>query len=140
MVYSCGYSKVKAWSISNKQLKYEIQDGGIVNDIVIGRKGTPLENRLVSVGYKGCRISDLETGAEVRKPILNSECWSIVVDRCQCMIAVGTEKNVTFFEAYNFIKVNEIPFEKSVNSLVHDKRYICMLALTCNGEVHSFKV
>ena len=140
MVYFCGYdSQVKAWSISDKQLKYEINQRSAVYDIVIGRKGTPLENRLVSIGYQCCRISSLETGAEVKRIELDSYCWSIAVDKAQTVIAIGTDKKVVFIKTTNFTNVKEVSLEKRVFSLAFNKRNDCMFALTNNGEVHSFK-
>ena len=140
MVYSCGKDeKVKAWTIANKQLKYEFAHGGWVYDIVIGHDGTPLENRLVSISTdKTCRISDLETGAEVKTIKLDSHCWSVATDRAQTVIAIGTNANVTFIETTNFTKVKEILL-KSVYSLAFNKRNDYLLAVTGNGEVHSLK-
>ena len=140
MVYSCGTDwKVKAWSIANSQLKYEFVHGSWVYDIVIGRDGTPLENRLVSISDdKTCRISNSETGAEVKTIKFDSHCWSIATDRAQTVIAVGTDQNVTFIETTNFTKVKEISLNE-VYSLAFNKRNDNLLAVTGNGEVHSFK-
>ena len=137
-MYSCGKSKVDSWSIPNKELKYEFQCG-TVYDIVIGREGTPLANRMISVGaYSSCRISNLETGAEVKTINFDSKCRSIAVDKTQTLIAVGTENNVTFIETTNFTKVREVALNR-VYSLAFNKRNDCMLAVLNNGGIHSFK-
>ena len=140
LVYSCGVDdKVKAWSIPNEELKYEIGHGGCVNDIAVGFEGTPLANRLISISNdKSCRVSNLETGAEVKRIYLCSECWSIAVDKTQTVIAVGTKKGVTFIETTNFTKVKEVSLT-NVCSLAFNNRNDRMLAVTENGEVHSFK-
>ena len=141
MVYSCGWdARVKAWSISNEQLKYEINHVGQPSDIIVGRDGTPLENRIVSIGMQDevCRISNLETGVQIKSINLGSECWSIAVDKAQTVVAVGTDENVTFIETTNFTKVKEVPLESSVQSLAFNKRNDCMLALTV-CEIHSIK-
>ena len=63
MVHSGGFDyKVKAWSIPNKQLKYEFAHGDVIYDIVIGREGTPLANLILSISWdKTCRVSNLES-------------------------------------------------------------------------------
>ena len=140
MMYSCGCDcKVKAWSIANSQLKYEFAHGSYVYDIVIGREGTPFENRLVSISAeKCCRVSNLETGAKLKRINLDSPCWAVATDRAQTVIAIGTNANVTFIETTNFTKVKEILL-KSVYSLAFSKRNDYLLAVTGNGEVHSLK-
>ena len=140
VVYSCGtMHKVKAWSIQTKQLKYEFSHNGSVYDLVLGRHGTPLWNRAVSVSWdKTCKISNSETGAELKKINFDSKCWSIAVDKAQTVIAIGSDENVTFIETTSFTKVNEIPL-KNVYALAFNKRNDCLLAVTEYGEVHSFK-
>ena len=83
LVYSCGRDdKVKAWSTTNKELKYEFKHGHYVYDMVIGRDGTPLANRIVSISLDNtCRISNLQTGVEIKKVNCNGWCWSIAVDK-----------------------------------------------------------
>ena len=145
MVYSCSTDgKVKAWSITNLQKKYEYKyeysctQSTKVFDIVIGRQGTPLENRIVALSQIGCRILNLDTGVEVKKITLDGSCWSITADKAQTVIAIGTDKNVTFFETTNFTKVKEVPL-KYVYSLAFNERNDCMLAVTSGAEVYSFK-
>ena len=142
MLLICGCLKnVKLWSIPNNQIKYEFDHGCgySVKDIVIGREGTPLANRFVLFGQLGvCRISNLETGEEVKSFILLS-CRCIAVDEAQTVIAIGNDINVTFIETTNFTKVKKISFERSVNSLAFNKRNDCLLAVTCDGDVHSLK-
>ena len=139
MVYSCSTDcKVKAWSITNKQMKYEFAHQHYVCDIVIGRAGTPLENRIVSVGAdKTCRISNLETGAELKKLCFDGWCRSISVDKAQTVIAIGTGENVTLFESTSFTKIKELCL-KPVNSVAFNQRNDCLLAVTY-GEVHCIK-
>ena len=141
IVYSCGYNnKVKVFSISNNQVKYEVMHDNSVDDFVIGREGTPLESRLVSVSRdKSCRVSDLETGAEINKINFDGGCRSIAVDEAQSLIAVGNGKKVTFIETTNFTKVKEVPLNNSVYSLAFNKRNDCMLAVTKAGEVYSLE-
>ena len=147
MVYTCGSNrKVKAWSISKKQVKYEFEHCGWVHDIVIGREGTPLANRIVSTSYESCRISNLETGAEMKKIDLRVSVGygspsglSIAVDRAQTIIAVGSGATLTFIECSNFTKVKEVSLSDPVKSLAFNKRNDCMLAVTSKGEVHSLK-
>ena len=142
MVYSCGCDyKVKAWTIENKQLKYEFAHGDCVFDIVIGRDGTPLENRLVSISDdKTCRISDLETGAEVKTIKHDRNCYSIAVDKTQTLIAVGNgDKNITFIETTNYTKVKEVSLDSRVYSVAFNKRNDCLLAVTRDGWLHSLK-
>ena len=63
---------------------------------MIGREGTPLFNRILSIPFNsGCRISNLETGAEVRTIKFGNYCWSIAVDKGQTLIAIGNGKKVT---------------------------------------------
>ena len=140
MVYSCGLDfKVMAWSIPNKQKKYEFKHSGCVYGVVIGLEETPLANRLVSIsGDKTCRISNSETGTEIKKISLDSYCWSVAVDRAQTLIAVGTDKNVTIIETTNFAKVKEVSLD-NVYSLAFNSRNDRMLAITKTGEIHSFK-
>ena len=140
MVYSCSIdNKVMAWSIQNKQKKYEIMHGSRVYDFVIGFEETPLASRLVSISLdKTCRISNIETGTKVKEISFDSCCRSIAVDKAQTLIAVGTDQNVTFIETTNFTKVKEIPLEY-VYSLAFNSRNDSTLAITANGEVHSFK-
>ena len=142
MILSCslGDHKVKAWSTSNKNLKYEFMHSDEVKDIVIGREGTPLENRLLSISSdKSCRVSNLETGVELRKINFGSPCWSIAVDKTQTLIAIGSGKKVTFIETTNFTKVKEVSLNNYVNSLAFNRQNDCMLAVTESGEIHSFK-
>ena len=104
---------------------------------MIGREGTPLSNKTVSISAdRTCRISNLETGAELKKVNFESKCWSVAVDKAQIVIAIGTEKNVTFIETTNFTKVKEISMNE-VDALAFNKRNDCLLAVTKNGEVHS---
>ena len=140
-MYSCGTDgTVKSWSSPNKQLMYEVMHGNDVYDIVIGREGTPLENKLVSISWdKSCRILNLETGAEVKTVNFDCSCWSIAVDKAQTLIAVGTSNKVTFIETTNFTKVKEVSMDGYVYSLAFNKRNDCMLAVLKNGEIHSLK-
>ena len=141
MIYSCGADhRVKSWSIPNKELKYEFEHNDSVVDIVIGREGTPLANKIISISFDGtCRISNLETGAEVTTITFESCCYSIAVNEAQTMIVVGADNNVTFIETTNFTKVKAISFESWIGSLGFNKRNDCMLAVLGNGEVHSCK-
>ena len=70
---------------------------------------------------------------------LDTGCFSVVDDKAQTMIAVGTEKSVAFIETTNFTKVKEISVNSEVCSLAFNERNDCLLAVTYNGEVHSFK-
>ena len=109
VVFSFGADcKVKAWSIPNNEFKYEIMHGNAVCDIVIGRKGTPLANQLVSFSNKICRISNLETGTEIERIYLDGPVLSMAVDNSQTMIAIGTEKNLVFIETMFFYKVTKV--------------------------------
>ena len=138
-VYFCADDfALESWSIPNKEFKYEVRNIDYAYDIVIGREGTPLANKMVSIGERSCLISNQETGAKVKKINFHSDCYSIAVDKAQTMIAVGTEMNVTFIETTNFTKVNEVSLN-DVFSLAFNKRDDCMLALLGNGEVYSFK-
>ena len=53
VVYSCADdATVKAFSILDKKKKFEFshaQNVGAVRDIVIGREGTPLQNRIITI-------------------------------------------------------------------------------------------
>ena len=140
VVYSCEEDIVKVWTTANKQVKYELKHDSEVLDIVIGREGTPLAGQLLSISWEGsCRVSNLETGAEVRKINFDDPCYSITVDEAQTLIAVGTAKKVTFIETTNFSKIKEVSMNDWVCSLAFNKRNDCMLAVTRSGEVHSFK-
>lgn len=141
MIYIGSNSKVQAWSIPTKKMKYEFAHGSEVGGIVIGREGTPLENRIVSIGSydKSCRISNLETGDEVKKIDLERVCRSIAVDNAQTMIVVGNGKKVIFIDTTSFTKVKEVALNDTVYSLAFNKRNDYMLAVTSHGEVHSFK-
>ena len=141
MVYSCGEDrKVMAWTTANNQLKYDFNHDNAVYDIVIGREGTPLAGRLLTISWdKSCRVSNLETGAEVRRINFDDPCYSITVDEAQTLIAVGTAKKVTFIETTNFSKIKEVSMNDWVCSLAFNKRNDCMLAVTKSGEVYSFK-
>ena len=137
-VYSCGEDgKVKSWSILNKRLKYEFNHGNNVEDIVIGRRGTPLAGRLLSINYEGCRISSSETGAEIKT--IKYSCYSIAVDKAQTVIAVGTGYKVAFIETTNFTQIKEVFVNDYVYSLAFNKRNDRMVAVTKNGEIHSLK-
>ena len=140
IVFSCSNDKkVKAWSVTSKKVKYEFAHGNTVYDIVIGREGTPLANRIFTISWdQTCRISNVQTGAEI-KTIKLGHCWSIAVDKAQTMIAIGNgDRNVTFIETSNFTKVKKVSLDNSVYSLAFNKRNDCLLAVT-GGEVHSFK-
>ena len=142
VVFSCSKDKLlKAWSITNKELKYEFDNDGHIYDMFIGREGTPLANRIVSISGWGqfCRISDLETGKQVKKISLAGICLSIAVDNAQTMIAIGYAHIVTFIETTNFTEVKEVRLWSGVHSLAFNNRNDCMLAVTKNGEVHAFK-
>ena len=142
MVYSCGTdSTVTAWKVANDQLTYEFAHGGWVYDIVIGRDGTPLENRLVSISADGtCRLSNLETGAKIIAHKFDGACRSIAVDKAQTLVAVGNgDKNLTFIETTNYTKVKEVSLDCYVNSLAFNKRNDCLLAMTRDGWLHSLK-
>ena len=118
---------------------YEFSHGDCVYDIVLGREGTPLANKMLSVSAdSSCRISNLKTGAEVKKIKFSNPCWSIAVDKAQTVIAVGTTSYVTFIETTNFTKVKEVSLNY-VYSLAFNKRNDCLLAVLKNGEIHSFK-
>ena len=140
-MYSCGRNNTaKSWSTPNKDLKYEIKHGQSVYDIVTGLEGTPLANKIVSICYdSSCRISNLETGAEVKTINFDRNCYSIAVDKAQTLIAVGTSNKVTFIETTNFTKVKEVSMDGYVYSLAFNKRNDCMLAVLKNGEIHSLK-
>ena len=140
MVYYCGTDcKVTAWKVANDHLTYEFAHGNWVYDIVIGRDGTPLENRLVSISSDGtCRLSNLETGAKIIAHKFDGTCWSIAVDKTQTLIAVGNDKNITFIETTNFSCVKELSLDTYVIALTFNKRNDCMLAVTY-GEVHCIK-
>ena len=152
MVFSCGLdSRVKAWSIPNKKLKYEINHSDEVYDIVIGQDGTQLENRIVSFdinhfGGEFClKISNLETGVEVKRINLGSASLTIAVDQAQTVIVLGTKNKMTFIETTNFTIVKEVPFESVYFVLDHslatcfNKRNDGMLTLTGVGGVYSIK-
>ena len=142
IVLSCSVDddKVKAWSTSNKEMKYEFTHGNSVYDIVIGREETPLEKRLLSISYERCcRVSNLETGAEVKRINFDRPCYSIAVDKTQTLIAIGSENKVTFIETTNFTKVKEVSLNDFVYSLAFNRQNDGMLAVTRNGEIHSFK-
>ena len=131
---------MKSYSIPDKQLKYEIKHGSSVYDIVIGREGTPLANKLLSISQdKFCRISNQETGDEVKTVKLDTDCFSIAFDNAQTLIAVGTDNNVAFIETTNFKKVKEVSFDSWIGSLGFNKRSDCMLAVLGNNEIYSFK-
>ena len=110
-------------------------------DIVLGREGTPLANRVLSVSWdRLCRISNLQTGEEVKSIRFDSQCWVIGVDKTQTMIAVGSSaQSLTFVETLNFTKVKEVALDSYITSLAFNKRNDCMLAITSNGKVYSFK-
>ena len=141
MVYSHSLCpEVKAWSITSKRLKFEFVHGSRVNDIVVGRVGTPLENRLISISYnRTCRVSNLRTGEEIKLIYFDGVCVSIATDKTQSLIAVGADRNVTFIETTNYTKVKEITVEKFFVSLAFNNRNDCMLAVANDGTVHSFK-
>ena len=144
-VYSSGLDKsVKAWSITNNHLKYEFTHNVFVFDFVIGRNGSPLNNKIVSISYDNscrisCRISNLETGDEVKTINVDTSCWSVSVDKAQTLIAIGAESKVIFIETTNFTKVKEVSLNNAVLSLAFNNRNDYMLAVTKNGEVHSIK-
>ena len=141
IVFSCSLdSSVKSWTLSNKNLKYEFKHDYEIYDMVIGREGTPLHNQILSISYDmSCRVSNLETGAEIKKIEFDSDCRSIAVDKSQTMIAIGTYANVTFIETTNFTVVKEVSLNDPVHSLAFNRQNDCMLAITKKGEVHSFK-
>ena len=127
-------------------MKYEFWQGESINheitDILVGMEGTPLENRIVTISRldQSCRISDLETGEEVKKIYFErSSPATMAVDKAQTMIAIGNFKKVTFFDTTNFAKVKEVALNDLVRSLAFNKRNDFMIAVTSNGEVHSFK-
>ena len=141
MVYSgsCD-NKIKAWSIPSATLKYEVAHDSGVYDIVIGREGTPLSNRILSISWdRCCRISNLETGAEVKRIEFDNFCWSIVVDKGQTLIAIGNGEEVTFIETSDFTIVKEVTLDGNVFALAFNQRNDCLLAVTEEGKVHSFK-
>ena len=141
IIFSCSLDKsVKAWTLFNNNLKYEFTHSSQIDDMVIGRKGTPLHNQILSISNdRSCRVSNLETGAEMKKIDFDSSCRSIAVDKSQTMIAIGTDANVTFIETTNFTKVKEVSLNDPVYSLAFNRQNDCMLAITKKGEVHSFK-
>ena len=117
-VYSCGRDrKLKVWSILNNQLLYEITFGNSVYDLVIGREGTPLANRIVSLSREGIlRISAVETGDEVKTIKFDKECFSMAVDESQTVIAVGTRNSITFIDSTNYTKVKGVSFNYRIDS------------------------
>ena len=143
---------MKAWLPQHHQpelrregLKYEIvhdkkdREFSVWN-FVIGRERTPLANKIVSIANEPfCRVSKLDTGDEVTKINLGSTCQSIAVDKTQSLIAIGTQENVTFVETTNFTKVKEVSLTSDVFSLGFNRQNDCMIAVTRNGEIHSFK-
>ena len=141
MVYSGSIdSKIKAWSIPSATLKYEFAHNSDVYDIVIGRKGTPLSNRILSISWYGCcQISNLETGAKGKEIKFDELCYSIAADKGQTLIAVGNGKKVTFIETSDFTIVKEVTLDGSVYALAFNRRNDCLLAVTGEGKVHSFK-
>ena len=141
--------KVKSWSIPNKKLKYEIEHESLI-DIVIGREGTPLVNKILSINPRECRISKLKTGAKVKTIKLDEfccqGCWSVAVNETQTLIAVGSKKHVTFIKTTNFTEIKKVSMSDvntedtltDIKSLAFNRRNDCMLAVLENGEVHSF--
>ena len=84
---------------------------------MIGREGTSLENRTVTISMdRSCRISNLNTGEQLKNINFDYPCSSIAVDKAQTVIAVGTDTKVTFIESTNFAKVKEITFNSAVYS------------------------
>ena len=140
MVYSrCERGSVKAWSIRSGDLIYEIEHESDVEDIIIGRKGTPLENRLFTMCYEVCQLSNLETGTEMKKINFEEEgCNSLAIDQTQTVIAISTYEGVAFIETSTFTKVKELPLEYSVDSFAFNKSNDCLVA-TINDEIHTFK-
>ena len=141
MVYSGSTDdKIKAWSIPSATLKYEVAHDNNVCDIVIGREGTPLSNRILSISWdRCCRISNLQTGAEVKEIKFNYGCWSIAADKGQTMIVIGNDEKVTFIETSDFTIVKEVTLDSNVFALAFNQRNDCLLAVTSEGKVHSFK-
>ena len=132
--------KVKAWSIPNTNVKYEIVQDGAVYDILIGRDGTPLKNLILSISTEYfCRVSNLHNGVEVKMIYFDSRCGSIDATRDQTLVAVGTNSGVTFIETTNFTKVNEVSFNSWVMALAFNRRNDCLLAVTSGTEIHSIK-
>ena len=111
-------------------------------DIVIGREGTPLANKIVSIGGESCLISKLKNGARVKTIKFDESYFSVAVNKAQTLIALGTSNNVTFIETTNFIKVKKVSMidvhsEGVIRSIAFNNRNDCMLAVK-NDEVHSF--
>ena len=129
-----------AWSLCEKKKQFEFTHKNGVNDIVVGREGTPLAERIVSISWDTCRISNSVTGAEVKIINFDNGCNSIAVDNTQTVIAIGTAENVTFIETTNFTKVKEVSMDSSIKSLAFNKGNDCILAVTSKGEVYSFKL
>ena len=148
-MFSCSNDgKVRAFSIPDKKKKFEFSHESEVNDIFIGREGTPLQKRLISICMEGCfRVSNLESGLEVQKIDVGPTCLSVAVDWSGTIIAIGTgpshlealESLCIFFETENFTKVKEFKFTGKVTALAFNDNNDCMLATTSNGEIHSFK-
>ena len=143
LVFSCSRdNKVKAWSIPDKKLKYQVSCGNSVIDMVIGREGTPLENRILAIGAdQFFRVLDLKTGAIIAKKRFGGQLWSIAVDEAQTLVAIGDgSSKVTFIETSSLMyRVKEIFLDDWAYSLAFNKRSDCMLAVTTRGDVHSFK-
>ena len=141
MVYSgSNDNKIKAWSIPSATLKYEVAHLHSIYDVVIGREGTPLSDRILSISFDSyCRISNLETGTEIKRIEFDNYCYSIAVDKGQTLIAIGNGEKVTFIETSDFTIAKEVTLDGDVFALAFNQRNDCLLAVTEEGKVHSFK-
>ena len=104
LIFSCSAGRmIKAWSVSNKRLKHELIHCGSVYDIVLGREGTTLEDRMLSISNGTCcRVFNAETGAIEKKITFYDICWSIAVDEEQTMIVIGHGQNQGSARQQNF--------------------------------------
>ena len=142
LIFSCASdTKVICWKPSERKVKYFIQHDAQVQDIIIGRKGTPLKNKIISADwYNFCKISSLQTGKGIRKIALGYQCSSLTADKAQTLIAAGLSRGagkviLIDTKTLRIVKQVVLDIDTMICSLAFNRRNDTLLAVTTDARV-----
>ena len=112
--------------------------------MVVGRKGTALDEKLVTIDTKGhCRLSNIETGEQIKETRYstdpNAKCLKVITDQNQSMLVINSELSrkglLTFIDIETFKVVNEVNLHHWAADITFNKRCNRLLAVTENGTI-----
>ena len=115
--------------------------------MVVGREGTPLEAKLVTVDIQGyCRLSNIDTGEKVRETKVNSKedtrYFKVISNQNQTMLVVtamcfdhgNLTTVISFLDTETLNVVKEVQ-QDCISDITFNKRGNRLLAVTENGKI-----